>query len=102
MCLQYVANVVNNFFENLNKRKKRNVYAFLTITWYLLILYNSWYIAFFTVVFILIFTIICIIGLLMQKKKILKILYDFIIKVNTDIIIYVEYITILLIPFVKL
>ena len=91
-----------NFFENLNKRKKRNVYAFLTITWYLLILYNSWYIAFFTVVFILIFTIICIIGLLMQKKNILKILYDFIIKVNTDIIIYVVYITILLIPFVKL
>ena len=91
-----------NFFENLNKRKKRNVYAFLTITWYLLILYNSRYIAFFTVVFILIFTIICIIGLLMQKKKILKILYDFIIKVNTDIIIYVVYITILLIPFVKL
>lgn len=38
----------------------------------------------------------------MQKKKILKILYDFIIKVNTDIIIYVVYITILLIPFVKL
>lgn len=91
-----------NFFENLNRRKKRNVYAFLTITWYLLILYNSWYIAFFTVLFILIFTIIGIIGSLIKKKNIFEILYDFIKKISADIIIYVVYIIILLIPFVKL
>ena len=91
-----------NFFKNLEERKTKNIYAFLIITWYLFILYNSWYIAFFTFVFVLMFILVYTIGLIIQRKNPLKIFFNFIGKIGVEILIYLLYTGLSLIPFVKL
>lgn len=91
-----------NFFENLEERRKKNIYAFLTITWYLFILYNSWYIAFFTFVFVLMFILVYLIGLIIQRKNPLKMFFNLIGKIGVEILIYLLYVGLSLIPFVKL
>ena len=89
------------FFENL-KNKKRIKYAFFSITWYMLLLYNSWYIAFFTILFFLSFSIVYLIGEFIQKRNPFMQIYNFIKYIWIELIAYILYISILSIPFFRI
>jgi hypothetical protein len=88
------------FFENL-KNKKRIKYAFFSMTWYMLLLYNSWYIAFFTILFFLSFSIVYLIGELIQKRNPFMQIYNFIKHIWIESVAYILYISILSIPFFR-
>lgn len=46
------------FFEQIHYRKKRNIYAYLFLLFFVLTAYNSWYIACFTGIFLLLFAVV--------------------------------------------
>lgn len=94
---------IMKFIMFFNNTKRRRVYGFLVISWYILILYTAWYIAFFTTLFILIFLGVIIFKIIIKKNKesyisIKKVLY----KIRKEILLYIIYTVILIIPFIKL
>jgi len=89
---------VYGFIENFENRKKRNIYAYISITLFVLLAYTSWYMACFTGLFVLIGLIVFVIKSPKQKlKNNIVILF----KNNyKDFILYLVFTIILFIPFI--
>lgn len=88
------------FFDN---KKRRRRYSFLLISWYMLILYTAWYIAFFTALFITIFLSIIFLKWIIEKnEQMFKHIRDSLHKILKECLIYIIYISILIFPFIKL
>ena len=90
------------FAQNFRDIRKRNLYAYSCIFWFVLLTYNSWYIACFTGVFVLLFIIIL---LAMMKKDGASLINIF--KTGTrliwkDLIGYFVFTVILYIPFLNI
>lgn len=89
------------FFQNLEDRKKRNIYALLAVFQIVLVLYTAWYMAFFTALFTCTLGGVLLIILLIRKEAGKQIGRFFRI-VKWDLVIYVLFGILLVIPFVLL
>lgn len=90
------------FIENYNTRYKRNIYAYCMIGWFVLLTYNSWYVACFTGLFALFFIIVYLICLKRNKIKVLSLILQNIKYLWKDLIGYFLYMVILFVPFIKI
>ena len=90
------------FFQNIDVRFKRNVYAYASIIQLLLILYTAWYIFFFIALFTTVAVIIWFIFALRKKDKPVSQIGNFFKILKCDIIGYLLVAGVLMIPFVKL
>lgn len=90
------------FLENFDSRMKRNIYAYAFIGWFVLLTYNSWYIAYFTGMFCLVFLIVYLIRLKARGLITLSILKQKIICVGKDIIGYLLFLIVLYLPFIQI
>ena len=88
------------FIRNLKVRKKRNIYAYLTLAWFVLLVYTSWYVACFTGIFSLVFLIVHAIVLSTKKYRPFAMLADTIKTIGVDLIGYIIYTIVLAIPFI--
>ncbi|MBR3308204.1 MAG: hypothetical protein IKI75_13255 [Lachnospiraceae bacterium] len=87
------------FVRNFEKRKKRNIYAYIALFWFVLLTYTSWYMACFTGIFCLVFIIVYLIMMARTKNGIVKPVKNWIGTMKWDIIGYIVYTVILFIPF---
>ena len=90
------------FIRNLKIRKKRNIYAYLTLAWFILLVYTSWYMACFTGIFSLVFLIVYAISLSAKKYKPFSMLIDTIKIIGVDLIGYIIFTIVLAIPFISI
>lgn len=90
------------FLDKYENRKKRNIYAYLFITWFVLLTYNSWYIACFTGIFCFVFLIVYFIRLKTYNIGVFSALKEKILYLGKDLIGYAIFIVALYIPFVKI
>ena len=90
------------FIRNLKVRSKRNIYAYLTLAWFILLVYTSWYMACFTGIFSLVFLIVYAISLSAKKYKPFSMLMDTIKTIGVDLIGYIIFTIILAIPFISI
>lgn len=88
------------FIRNFENRKKRNIYAYAFITWFVLITYTSWYIAYFTGLFSLVFLIIYFIVLKSGGVALFPMIKNKILFLGKDILCYLTFMIILYIPFI--
>ena len=99
--LPFVIIFASGFFNNIKNRLKRNFYAVLIIASYVLILYTSWYMAFFSVLFT---ATLLIVGFFTAgRKKSVTLLKSF--KNNipvADVIFYILLAAVLIAPFIIL
>ena len=100
--LPFVTILWVRFFQNFNNRKKRNIYAFSGILSLVLLVYTSWYIACFTALFIMIFGVIYAIELVVYDRKLSSELKGFFGTVRFDILLYIVFGAVLMIPFAVL
>lgn len=98
--LPLIAIFVLAFFKNLRDRTKRTLYAVLSILALALLLYTSWYMAFFTALFTATAAIITICT--MEKQKILSTSKNFFKLLGMDLIFYFLLAVALVVPFVLL
>ncbi len=87
------------FIEEFNVRKKRNTYAFLTIGWFMLLVYTSWYMACFTGMFCLIFMVVYTVKMSGKYWNLKKWLKDIFSVLGKDVFCYLIYTVVLFIPF---
>lgn len=90
------------FFQYFESRKKRNTYAFLFISEVVLILYTSWYTAFFVALFAAISVVVGIMVSMIRGIRIRKILFSFLHTVGWDLLWYMLFAVLLVIPFLSL
>lgn len=90
------------FIRHFEDRKKRNLYAYTFIVWFVLITYNSWYVAYFTGMFCLIFLVVYVVKLMAGKISVFLDLRDKIKYIYKDVIGYVAALIILYIPFIRI
>lgn len=90
------------FITNIENRSRRNRYAYAFLSWFILLTYNSWYIAYFTGMFSLIFLLVYLIVLKTHKIAALHILWEKIKFIGWDIIGYMLYMLLLFLPFVRI
>jgi len=94
--------LIIGFFENYSKRKIRNLYAYSAIFWFVLLTYNSWYIACFTGFFALILAVVYALFLSKEDINFCGYIKE---KIRTDWKDYLGYIIfmgILYIPFIRI
>lgn len=91
-----------NFLNNYKSRKKRNIYAYLFIAWFVLLTYNSWYIACFTGIFCFVFLLVYFIELKICKIEVFSALKEKIFFIGKDIVGYLIFMVALYIPFIKI
>ena len=101
-CLPVFLILLINAIENFDNRKKRNIYIYATIVWFVLLTYTSWYIACFTGIFIIIYIVIFLLLNLKENKKKLITLLQKIKKIWRDVVGYLVCTCILYIPFIKI
>lgn len=90
------------FIDNYENRKKRNVYAYALIAWFVLLTYNSWYIACFTGVFCLVFIFVYFIDLKIDGVRVVSYFKEKILFIGKDIIGYILFMAVLYVPFIKI
>lgn len=90
------------FIENYKTRYKRNIYAYCMIGWFVLLTYNSWYVACFTGLFSLFFIIVYLICIKKNKINVLSLIIQNIKYIWKDLIGYFLYMVVLFIPFIKI
>lgn len=88
------------FIENFENRRRRNLYAYAFLSWFILLTYNSWYIAYFTGMFSLIFLLVYFVILKTHKIVVLSILWTKIKYAGRDIIGYLLFMIFLFLPFI--
>ena len=95
--LPLVVIFVTAFFKNLERRATRTLYAVLSILTLALILYTSWYIAFFTALF----TVTCILLLIctMGWQQFLSASKNFLKQLGPDLVFYIIFAAALTVPF---
>ncbi|MBQ6342444.1 MAG: hypothetical protein IJI41_04920 [Anaerolineaceae bacterium] len=91
-----------DFLRNITIRKKRNIYAYLLLTLFVLLTYNSWYIACFTGIFSLFFLFIYSIIILSQKLPFFSLIHKYIRLLWKDILCYIVFTVISFIPFLNI
>lgn len=89
------------FVRHFEDRKRRNLYAYTFIAWFVLITYNSWYIAYFTGMFCLVFLLVYLITLKRYKIAVFCYLKEQIRYAYKDIIGYLVFLIVLYIPFIQ-
>lgn len=89
------------FLESFECRKRRNIYAYLLISWFALIAYNSWYVACFTGFFVLVFSFVFAIVLLKKKNFFLSKYMETLSAIWKDALCYVLYLVLIFVPFMK-
>lgn len=90
-----------DYIKNFWSKKKRNVYAFLFIITFVLLTYNSWYVAYFTALFIFVFTLTFLALVKLNKGDFFSI-KEVVANIWKDAIGYLVITTILFIPFIKI
>lgn len=90
------------FIENFETRKRRNIYAYAFLSWFILLTYNSWYIAYFTGMFSLVFLIVYFIILKAHDIAVFSMLWAKIKYIGRDIIGYLLFMIILFAPFIQI
>lgn len=90
------------FIKNFENRKRRNIYAYVFITWFVLLTYNSWYVAYYTGLYSLIFLITYFIFLKSRKIAVFFKVKEKLICVGKDLICYIIYMVILYLPFIRI
>ncbi|MGN0328164.1 MAG: hypothetical protein ACI4D4_04200 [Lachnospira sp.] len=94
---------IYSFFQNFQNGKKRVIYGFLSITTYVLIMYTSWYTAFFTALFFLTLIFTYLVVSYANKNHVLKdVVWLYIKQKYKEVIAYVVYLIAIIIPFFKL
>lgn len=58
------------FFQNYQNRRRRNLYSYVFVIWFVLLTYTSWYVACFTGLYCLIFLIVYLLCLKAKEVKI--------------------------------
>ncbi len=89
------------FIKGFENRKKRNIYAYLTVIWFVLLTYTSWYMACFTGIFSLFFIIVWLILLGRREHKTWKMLKGWFKTMGRDIIGWLLALVVLFIPFLS-
>ena len=89
------------FVQGFDSRKKRNVYAYLTVAWFVLLTYTSWYMACFTGIFVLIALIVWLILLGRRDNKTMKMLKGWFKTMSYDALGWLAALVILFIPFLS-
>ncbi|MCR5090941.1 MAG: YfhO family protein [Oscillospiraceae bacterium] len=100
--LPFIAILTIGFFQNLENRKIRNVYAFSSLTMLVLLVYTAWYIAFFSALFIVTVLVVWICVMAIHHNNIVAVFNHFIKELKYGIVAYLLYTVALLIPFVLL
>lgn len=88
------------FIRNFDNRKIRNIYAYSFVIWFVLLTYNSWYVACFTGLFVLMFLVVCLVMLKWNSVKVWPMLVARTEQVWKDAIGYIIVMGILYIPFI--
>ena len=88
--------------QNIDERKKRNVYLCFSIVTIELVLYTAWYIAFFSALFTVIIILIWIVVALLFNRMALLDLLSKVVKIGLDWILYALLAVGMAIPFVLL
>lgn len=89
------------FLNNYQERKRRNIYAYTFLTWFILLTYTSWYVACFTGVFCLVFLAVYFIELKIEGMAVFPVLKEKILLIGKDMIGYLVWTVVLYIPFLK-
>lgn len=90
------------FTEHFDNRRKRNFYAYSFIAWFVLITYNSWYIAYFTGMFCLVFLLVYLAMLKGRHAAVFSDLKGKIRHIWKDIACYLAFLIVLYIPFIRI
>ena len=90
------------FIRNISSRKKRNIYAYTFLSVFILLAYNSWYIACFTGIFLLFFFVIYYLLLAYWRKPVFSLIKESLEIIRKDIIGYLAYAGLLFIPFLQI
>lgn len=90
------------FIDNIKIRHRKNIYAYCLIGWFVLLTYNSWYIACFTGFFGLLFLVVYCICLKRRGIIIISLLVQTVSTIGKDIIGYVIVLGLLYIPFIRI
>lgn len=93
----FLINFFNNFYAD---RKRKNINALAFIFWFALIAYNSWYIAFFTIVFCLILFVSYIINLALNKKISFTLIKNVCERFKIDLLLYLIFAVLIFVPFI--
>lgn len=93
---------IYSFFEKFESNKKRILYAVLSITTYALIMYTSWYTAFFTALFFVTLILTYLIVSYSNKNRVLKVVFEYIKTCWKEVVAYCIYAICIVIPFFKL
>lgn len=88
------------FLENFESRKKRNLYAYACIGWFVLLTYNSWYVAWFTGMFSLVFLIVYVVRLKVGGTAVFPALKEKWKLLGTDIVGWLLFLIVLYLPFI--
>ena len=90
------------FFREFEHRWKRNLYAYLFLSGFVLLTYNSWYVAYFAGLFLLVFMIVYLIRLKGIRPEGYAELWRGIRRIGIDWIGYVVYTVLLFLPFLQI
>ena len=94
--------LVTGFLNNRPVRWKRNIYAYCSLLWFGLLSYNSWYIACFTGLFVLFFTVIYGVRLCLLRVNPFALLFSYVRELKWDFLFYIIFTVILYIPFIQI
>ena len=89
------------FIQGFESRKKRNIYGYLTVTWFVLLTYTSWYMACFTGIFMFIGIIVWLILLGRRDNKTWKMIKGWFKTMGPDVLGWLAALVILFIPFLS-
>lgn len=90
------------FLENFGSRKKRNIYAYACIGWFVLLTYNSWYVAWFTGMFSLVFLIVYFVKIKAGGAAVFPVLKEKGKELGTDVAGWLLFLIVLYLPFIMI
>lgn len=95
---------VTALFQSFDKRRKRNRSAYAAILIFALILYTSWYVAFFTLLFCSLFIVIFLIESYCKdgRKEFLSMIGNFFVELGWDVFNYLLLAAAVVVPFIIL
>ena len=88
------------FIRGFENRKKRNIYAYLFLFSFILLAYTSWYVAFFTGLYCLVFAIAYLFKLWTSGETVIPTVKKWLLTIKWDMIGYIIFSAVLFIPFI--
>lgn len=86
--------------QNFKIRRKRNVYAYLSMLWFALLTYTAWYVAFFAGMFIFVFLVIWFIRWKRMQLYILPMIKNVVFTMGYELLGYMIFFIVIYIPFI--